>query len=56
MCIRDRLTADGSPVVAVLAGHLHSGWSGNLTDHIYEYVGKPAFLNQGALVKVQGSE
>ena len=50
------LTADDSPVVAVLAGHLHSGWSGNLTDHIYEYVGKPAFLNQGALVKVQGSE
>ena len=32
------LTADGSPVVAVLAGHLHSGWSGNLTDHIYEYL------------------
>lgn len=50
------LTADDSPVVAVLAGHLHAGWSGNLTDKIYEYVGQPAFLNQGALVKVQGSE
>ena len=49
------MTADDSPEVAVLAGHLHAGWSGNLTDHIYEYVGKPAFLNQGALITVQGT-
>jgi hypothetical protein len=46
------ITSENSPVVAVLSGHLHENWQGNLTESMYEYVGAGAFGDCGAIVHV----
>ncbi len=45
---------EDSPVVAVLSGHIHYEWEGNITEDIYEYVGWGAYINRGALIHVTG--
>lgn len=50
----NEVISEDSPVVAILAGHLHTSWQGYINENVYEYVGKGAFENKGALIHVSG--
>lgn len=52
----DMVYAKDSPVAAVFAGHLHFSYEGDLTQTVREYVVNPAYLGEGALITVTGTE
>lgn len=49
----DLIEDKNSPVQLVLAGHLHEGWSGNITDTTMEYVVDGAFNNKGIILTIK---
>ncbi len=54
----DLLYAEDSPVIAVLAGHLHFGYEGELADnaaHTMQYVCEPAFAHRITVFTIQGN-
>ncbi len=50
----DMITAPGSPVCAVFAGHLHTSWDGNLTDTCTGHVFSAAFEDHVGRITVSG--
>ena len=53
------LYAEDSPVIAVLAGHLHFGYEGELADnavHTMQYVCEPAFAHRITVFTIQGKK
>lgn len=55
--ILELLYAEDSPVIAVLSGHLHFGYEGELADnavHTVQYVCEPAFEHRITVFTIQG--
>ena len=52
----DLVRAPGSPVRAVLAGHLHFRHEGPLNERIRQYIFNPAYTGEAAILKVCGAE
>ena len=52
--LMDLIYAEDSPVVEVLAGHLHFTWDGMITDKIHEHVFSPAFSQNIGLITIDG--
>ncbi len=51
----DMITAPGSPVCAVLSGHLHTSWEGSLTETCLGHVFSAAFEDHIGIITVTGS-
>ena len=45
--------AEDSPVVAVLAGHLHAKWEGQVSPKAIEHIFAPCFMNNIGIVNIQ---
>lgn len=45
--------AEDSPVVAVLAGHLHAEWEGQVSPHAIEHIFAPCFSNNVGIVNIR---
>ena len=45
--------ADDSPVVAVLAGHLHAKWEGQVSPNAIEHIFAPCFMNNIGIVNIR---
>ena len=45
--------ADDSPVVAVLAGHLHAKWEGQVSPNAIEHIFAPCFMNNVGIVNIR---
>lgn len=52
----DLVDSPESPVVAVLAGHLHFRHEGMINDHVEEFVFNPAYEGEVAYITVKGVE
>lgn len=52
--LMELITAPDSPVCAVLAGHLHASWEGQLTDTCMEHVFSAAFQDNIGMITVSG--
>ena len=52
--LMDLIYADDSPVVEVLAGHLHLTWDGMITENIHEHVFPQAFSQYIGLITIDG--
>ena len=52
--LMDLIYAEDSPVVEVLAGHMHFTWDGMITDKIHEHVFSPAFSQNIGLITIDG--
>ena len=52
--LMDLIYAQDSPVIAVLAGHLHLSWEGNLTDTCVEHVFSAAYEKHIGIITVNG--
>lgn len=51
---REMIFAEDSPVVCVLAGHVHFPDEGMLTEDIVQYVNGAGYLNEGIVLRVHG--
>ena len=45
--------AEDSPVVAVLAGHLHAKWEGQVSPNAIEHIFAPCFMNNVGIVNIE---
>ena len=45
--------AEDSPVVAVLAGHLHAKWEGKVSPNAIEHIFAPCFMNNVGIVNIR---
>ena len=50
----DVVLSEGSPVVEILAGHLHLTWDGMVTERVHEHVFSQAFSGNVGLITVDG--
>lgn len=50
----DMIVSDGSPVVAVLAGHLHFEYICKLSESVTQYVFNPSYVGSVVLISVEG--
>lgn len=48
----DKIYAPDTDVVQVLAGHLHAGWDGMLTDQVCQHIFEPAYLGSIGIVRI----
>ena len=46
----------GSPVKAVLAGHIHIGEQDSLTEGIVQYTAEAGYMGKGLLLIIKGEE
>ena len=49
----DLIYAEDSPVVAVLAGHLHAKWEGQVSPNAIEHIFAPCFMNNVGIVNIR---
>ncbi len=49
----DMIYADDSPVVAVLTGHLHAKWEGNVSKNAIEHIFAPCYMNNIGIVNIE---
>ena len=54
--LADLIYAEDSPVIGVLAGHLHLTWEGNLTDTCAEHVFAAAYEGSIGVITVSGAD
>lgn len=47
----DRIYAPDTNVIQVLAGHLHAGWDGKLTDRVRQHIFEPAYLGNIGVIR-----
>ena len=45
--------AEDSPVIAVLAGHLHSKWEGQVSPNAIEHIFAPCFMSNIGIVDIR---
>lgn len=48
----DEIYAQDTPVAKVLAGHMHAGWDGMLTEQVSQHVFNPAYLGYIGIIHV----
>ena len=48
----DMIYAEDSPVVAVLTGHLHAKWEGNVSKNAIEHIFAPCYMNNIGIVNI----
>ena len=48
----DEIYAENTPVVKVLAGHMHAGWDGMITPQVSQHVFEPAFRGSIGIIHV----
>ena len=49
----DLIYAEDSPVIAVLAGHLHAKWEGQVSPNAIEHIFAPCFMNNIGIVNIR---
>lgn len=54
LAFQEKIYAEDSPVVCVLAGHAHIADDGMLTEKIPQYVNGAGYLNEGIVLRVHG--
>lgn len=47
----DKIYREDTSVVEVLAGHLHAGWDGKLTEQVNQHIFEPAYLGSIGIIK-----
>lgn len=47
----DRIYKEDTSVVEVLAGHLHAGWDGKLTQQVNQHIFEPAYLGSIGIIR-----
>ncbi|MDE6220212.1 MAG: metallophosphoesterase [Lachnospiraceae bacterium] len=47
----DKIYREDTNVVQVLAGHLHAGWDGKLTEQVGQHIFEPAFLGSIGIIR-----
>lgn len=47
----DHIYGDDTDVVQVLAGHLHAGWDGKLTEKVGQHIFEPAYLGSIGIIR-----
>lgn len=54
LAFQEKILAEDSPVVCVLAGHVHFSDEAVLTDSIIQFVGSAGYLNEGIVLHIHG--
>lgn len=54
LAFQEKILAGDSPVVCVLAGHVHFSDEAMLTDSVVQYVAGAGYLNEGIVLKIHG--
>jgi len=54
LAFQEKILAEDSPVVCVLAGHVHFSDDAMLTDSVKQFVAGAGYLNEGIVLKIHG--